>query len=253
MVLVAEDVTYRMKPVVPFTSASFGTMNRHVSHFFGTRHGPHHGGLIGNRGTVKAAEPDYPLVVSVRQEHGSEILVLDRPLKIGEQFLDGWDAVVTNQPKTLVTVRTADCVPVLIADVSCGSVGAVHAGWRGIADGIVPKTVRKMVERFGGDPTAFHVAIGPAAGPCCYEVNAPVIEQLMPDVPRSSILLNRTGPDAGYVDLKGVIARQATSLGIRHDHVHVVDVCTMCRSDLFFSYRREGRVHGTMVSGITLI
>lgn len=252
MVLVAEDVTYRMKPVVPFTSASFGTMNRRVSHFFGTRHGPHHGGLIGNRGTVKAAEPDYPVVVSVRQEHGSEILVLDRPLKVGEQFLDGWDAVVTNQPKTLVTVRTADCVPVLIADVSCGSVGAVHAGWRGIADGIVPKTVRKMVERFGGDPTAFHVAIGPAAGPCCYEVDAPVIEQLTPDVPRSSILLKRTGPDAGHVDLKGLIARQATSLGIRHDHVHVVDVCTMCRSDLFFSYRREGRVHGTMVSGITL-
>lgn len=252
MVLVAEDVTYRMKPVVPFTSASFGTMNRRVSHFFGTRHGPHHGGLIGNRGTVKAADPDYPLVVSVRQEHGSEILILDRPLKVGEQFLDAWDAVVTNQPKTLVTVRTADCVPVLIADAACGSVGAVHAGWRGIADGVVPKTVRKMVERFGGDPTAFHVAIGPAAGPCCYEVDAPVIEQLMPDVPRSSILLNRTGPDAGHVDLKGLIARQATSLGVRHDRVHVVDVCTMCRSDLFFSYRREGRVHGTMVSGIML-
>ena len=253
MVLVAEDVTYRMKPRVPFTSASFGKMNRHVSHFFGTRHGPHYGGLIGNRGTVKAAEPDYPLVVSVRQEHGSEILVLDRPLNVGEQFLDGWDAVVTNQPKTLVTVRTADCVPVLIADASCGSVGAVHAGWRGIADGIVPKTVRKMVERFGGDPTAFHVAIGPSAGPCCYEVDAPVIDQLTPDVPRSSIFLKRTGPDAGHVDLKGLIARQATSLGIRQDHVHVADVCTMCRSDLFFSYRREGRVHGTMVSGITLI
>ena len=252
MVLVAEDVTYRMKPMVPFTSASFGKMNRHVSHFFGTRHGPHYGGLIGNRGTVKAAEPDYPLVVSVRQEHGSEILVLDRPLKVGEQFLDGWDAVVTNQPKTLVTVRTADCVPALIADASRGSVGAVHAGWRGIADGIVPKTVRKMVERFGGDSTAFHVAIGPSAGPCCYEVDAPVIEQLTPDVPRSSILLKRTGPDAGHVDLKGLIARQAASLGIRHDRVHVVDVCTMCRSDLFFSYRREGRVHGTMVSGIML-
>lgn len=252
MVLVAEDVTYRMKPMVPFTSASFGKMNRHVSHFFGTRHGPHYGGLIGNRGTVKATEPDYPLVVSVRQEHGSEILVLDRPLKVGEQFLDGWDAVVTNQPKTLVTVRTADCVPVLIADASRGSVGAVHAGWRGIADGIVPKTVRKMVGRFGGDPTAFHAAIGPSAGPCCYEVDAPVIEQLTQDVPRASILLKRTGPDAGHVDLKGLIARQVTSLGIRHDHVHVVNVCTMCRSDLFFSYRREGRVHGTMVSGIML-
>lgn len=252
MVLVAEDVTYRMKPMVPFTSASFGKMNRHVSHFFGTRHGPHHGGLIGNRGTVKAAEPDYPLVVSVRQEHGSEILVLDRPLKVGEQFLDGWDAVVTNQRQTLVTVRTADCVPVLIADASRGSVGAVHAGWRGIAHGIVPKAARTMVERFGGDLTAFHVAIGPSAGPCCYEVDEPVIEQLMPDVPRSSVLLKRTGPDAGRVDLKGLIALQAASLGIRHDHVHVVDVCTMCRSDLFFSYRWEGKVHGTMVSGIML-
>ena len=145
MVLVAEDVTYRMKPLVPLTSASFWKdESTRVAFSSGRDTGRTMEGLIGNRGTVKAAEPDYPLVVSVRQEHGSEILVLDRPLKVGEQFLDGWDAVITNQLKTLVTVRTADCVPVLIADSSRGSVGAVHAGWRGIAHGIVPKAARKM-------------------------------------------------------------------------------------------------------------
>lgn len=252
MVLVAEGVESRMKPMLPFTSASFGRMNRHVSHFFGTRHGPHYGGLTSGRGTVKAADPDYPLVVSVRQEHGTEVLGIDRPLTVGEQFLDGWDAIITNQPKTLLTIRTADCVPVLLADSTRGLVAAVHAGWRGATHGIVRKTVRKMVEEFGGDLTAFHVAIGPSAGPCCYEIDTPVIEQLMPNVPTSSTVLTRTGPETGQLDLKALLGWQAGSLGIRQEHIHMVDLCTICRPDLFFSYRREGTVHGTMVSGIML-
>ncbi len=250
MGLAAAGVTYPMKTMLPLTSASFGKSARNVSHFFGTRHGPQDEGGHGERGTVRAAEPDYPVVVSVRQVHGTDVLVVDRPLKVGERFLEGWDAVITNQAKTLLTIQTADCVPVLVADAARGLVGAVHAGWRGAVHGIVTNGIRNMVERFGADLASLHVVMGPSVGPCCYEVDTPVLERLRPHGPDFSTILTRTGPRTGQLDLKALIRRQVLSLGIAGAHIHAVDLCTMCRPDLFFSYRRDGNVQGTMVSGI---
>ncbi len=252
MMLVAEGVTHSTKTMLPLTSSSFGRMTQRIVHFFGTRYGPQYGGVNGERGTVKAGDPDYPLVVSVRQVHGTDVLSIDRLLKVGERFFDGHDAILTNQAETLLTIQTADCVPVLLMDSSRGVVGAVHAGWRGAVHGIVTKSVQNMVERFGADLASLHVAIGPSAGPCCYEVDTPVIERLAPDLSNASTILKRTSPGTGQLDLKELIRWQVVSLGIAEDHIHTVGICTICRSDLFFSYRREGRVHGSMVSGIML-
>ncbi len=252
MMLVAEGATHSPKMMLPLTSSSFGRMTQGIVHFFGTRYGPQYGGVNGEQGTVKAGDPGYPLVVSVSQVHGTDVLSIDRPLKVGERFFDGYDAILTNQPETLLTIQTADCVPVLLVDSPRGVVGVVHAGWRGAVHGIVAKSVQKMAERFGADLASLHVAIGPSAGPCCYEVDTPVLEQLAPDLPNASTILKRTSPRTGQLDLKELIRWQAVSLGIAEDHLHTVDICTMCRSDLFFSYRREGTVHGSMVSGIML-
>ncbi len=241
-----------MNTIPSLTSSSFGRLTRNVVHFFGTRHGPQYGGGHGEHGVVTAAEPDYPVVVSVRQVHGADVLVIDRPLTVGEHFRDGWDAIITNQARMLLTVRTADCVPVLVADASCGLVGAVHAGWRGAVRGIVANTVRAMVERFGAGLASLHVAIGPSVGPCCYEVDTPVLEQLPTDLPDAATVLVPTGPRTGRLDLKALIRGQALSLGIAADRIHMMDICTMCRADLLFSYRRDGVGHGTMVNGIML-
>ena len=250
MVLVAEPPTY--KPMLPFTSWSFGRMSQRTLHFFGTRYGPEYGRMNGEQGTVKAGDPDYPLVVSIRQVHGTDVLSLDRPLKAGQTFFGGHDAVLTNQADTLLTVHTADCVPVLLMDSSRGAIGAVHAGWRGAVNGIVAKSVRTMMERFDAGLASLHVAIGPSAGPCCYEVDTPVMDRLPPDVLGDPTILRRTGHGTGQLDLKKFIQWQALSLGLAEDHIHTVDLCTICRPDLFFSYRREGKVHGSMVSGIML-
>ena len=252
MVVARVGAAYSMKTRPPLTSESFGRLTRNVVHFFGTRYGPQYGGGPGERGVVQAAEPDYPRVVSVRQVHGTDVLVIDRPLKVGEQFLDGWDAIITNQVGMLLTIRTADCVPVLVADVARGLVGAVHAGWRGAVRGVVAKTIRTMVERFGADLASLCLAMGPSVGPCCYEVDTPVLEQLPTDLPDASTVLVSTGPRTGRLDLKALIRGQALSLGIADDRIHIVDCCTMCREDLLFSYRRDGTVHGTMVNGIML-
>ncbi len=252
MMLAAERVTHSAQTMLPLTSSSFGRITQRILHFFGTRYGPQYGGVNGDRGTVKAGDPDCHLVVSVCQVHGTDVLSIDRPLKVGERFVEGYDAVLTNQAETLLTIQTADCVPVLLMDSPGGVVGAVHAGWRGAVHGIVAKSIQKMVERFGADLASLHVAIGPSAGHCCYEVDTPVIEQLTPDVSNASTILRRTSPGTGQLDLRELIRWQAASLGVAEDHIHTVDICTICRSDLFFSYRREGKVHGSMVSGIML-
>ncbi len=252
MVLAMMDAASAMHTRPPLTSASFGRRTRNVAHFFGTRHGPHYGGGPGAQGVVKAAAPEYPLVVSVRQVHGAETLVIDRPLRVGERFPDGRDAIITDQAGLLLTIRTADCVPVLLADDARGLVGAVHAGWRGAVRGVVAAAIRGMAERFGADPALLHLVMGPSVGPCCYEVDAPVIEQLPTDLPEAGAALVPTGSRTGRLDLKALIRAQALSLGLAGDRIHRVDLCTMCREDVFYSYRREGAVHGTMVNGIML-
>ena len=250
MVLVAEP--HSTNAMLPLTSWSFGQISPRMLHFFGTRHGPQYGGMNGEQGMVKAGDADFPAVVSIRQVHGTDVLSIDGPLKAGQKFFGGHDAVLTNQAGVLLTVQTADCVPVLLMDSARGVIGAVHAGWRGAVHGIVTKSVRTMVERFDAGLASLHVAIGPSAGPCCYEVDSPVIDRLAPDVSDDSTILRRTGPGTGRLDLKELIRRQAVSLGIAADHIHTVDLCTICRPDLFFSYRREGKVHGNMISGIML-
>lgn len=252
MVLVAERPTHSTHAMLPLTSWSFGKISQRMLHFFGTRHGPQYGGMNGEQGTVKAGDADFPVVVAIRQVHGTDVLSLDRPVKVGQKFFGGHDAVLTNQADTLLTVQTADCVPVLLMDPARGVMGAVHAGWRGAVHGIVATSVRNMVERFDAGLASIHVAIGPSAGPCCYEIDTPVMNQMAPDVADDSAILRRTGPGTGRLDLKKLIRWQAASLGIAEDHIHTVDLCTICRPDLFFSYRREGKVHGSMISGIML-
>jgi len=252
MVLLAERYGPALKMVPHLTLSRFQEKTRSITHFFGTRRGPDYGGSSGELGTVKAAEPDFQEVVSVQQVHGTDALILDRPVQVGEKFVDGWDAILTNQPNLLITVRTADCVPVLLADPKQRIVGVVHAGWRGAVHGIVPKTLTRMVEHFGCAVDSIQMAIGPSAGRCCYEVDVPVIESLQEHFADWSSVLTLHGEQVGKIDLKELVRRQALEVGIVREQIQTLNLCTICRPEQFFSYRREGPVHGTMVSGIML-
>lgn len=252
MVLLAERYGPALKMVPHLTLSRFQEKTRSITHFFGTRRGPHYGCSSGELGTVKAAEPDFPEVVSVHQVHGTDALILDRPVQVGEKFVDGWDAILTNQPNLLITVRTADCVPVLLADPKQRIVAAVHAGWRGAVNGIVLKTLTKMVDRFGCAMDSIQMAVGPSAGVCCYEVDKPVIEPLQAHFADWKSVLTLHGEQVGKIDLKELVRRQAVEAGLLGEHIQTLNLCTICRPEQFFSYRREGEVHGTMVSGIML-
>jgi polyphenol oxidase len=222
------------------TIPSFAGARPAVRHFFGTRR--------------EASEPvrSAQVVVSVKQVHGTDVLVIDRPVSGAPAFDGGWDALVTDQPGVLLTVRTADCVPVLIHDPILGIVAAVHAGWRGAVAGIVPKTFAVMAQRFGSQPASLRMSIGPSAGFCCYEVDEPVLSRLRESFAGWRSLVRDTGPGTAKLNLRGLVRGQAQSAGVREDAIHSVGLCTICHPDLFHSYRRDGSVRGTMVSGIML-
>jgi len=238
-------------PVI--TVPAFATSRSGVQHFFGTRL---HAGTLALDIGVPARGHDPKRrgwMLSVRQVHGTKALVVDRPIRDSDRFEGEWDALVTDQPGITVAVRTADCVPVLVYDPRRRVVAAIHAGWRGAVADIVPKTLALMHTRFGSHARDLRVSIGPSAGSCCYEVDGPVLHQLRAGFEEWPSVVRGCDGDRARLDLRGLIRRQVERHGVNTTHVSAVNLCTICHDDLFYSYRREGRVVGTMVSGIALL
>jgi len=231
----------KLRTAALITVPAFANAESGVRHFFGTRR--QQGG----------ADPSgAKVVVSVKQVHGTDSLVLDRPVAQEEVFAGEWDALVTNQPEVLLTVRTADCVPVLVHDPVRRVVAAIHAGWRGTVEGIVSRTLSIMTQRFGSDPGWMRVGIGPSVGPCCYEVDEPVLERLREGFTDWRTVVRDTGPGKAVLDLRSLLRQQAEATGVLPQAIRTVNVCTVCHPDLFYSYRRDGTARDTMVSGIML-
>src|SRR5580704_8403195 len=119
-------------------------------------------------------------ITTLKQIHSG--LVLEAVPPGGDRFSEG-DGLVTKAPGMLVGVRTADCVPILIADERTRAIAAVHAGWRGTASRVERAAVEKMAAEFGSQPEDLHAAMGPAFRECCYEVGAEVVRELAPLFP----------------------------------------------------------------------
>ncbi len=223
-----------------------------IRHFFGTRQLPEGLQASIQLGGVTSGPSAFPFIASLKQIHSTRVVVFDGPVRAEMLSQGEGDAMVTNQSQFLLVVRTADCVPVLLLDQRAGIIGAIHAGWRGAVGGIVSKTLQTCVGHFGSDVADMHVAIGPSIGPCCYEVDAQVIDPLQADYPDWQGVLQDTTDGKGMLDLKKLIWHQVLASGIPEHQVERIEECTHCRDDLFYSYRREGRVNGTMMSGIML-
>jgi polyphenol oxidase len=223
-----------------------------VPHFFGTRNLPP---FLRGRiqvGYLTEGEVDLPWVVALRQIHSNHAVVLKSPLSGGPLSEQEGDALVTDHPRTMILIRTADCVPVLFVDDRAGVVAAVHAGWRGIISGIVSRIIGICLREFGASPKRLQAAIGPSIGPCCYEVDEPVIGPVRLQDLNWREVLRETAPGKAQLDLKGLIRHQMLADGLLPGNIACLDLCTHCRPDLFYSYRREGQVKETMVSGIML-
>ena len=155
------------------------------------------------------------------------------------------DALITREPGTGLVIFTADCTPILLWDEKTGAVGAVHAGWRGTASGIVKKTVEAMTAEFGCDPADLHAAIGPNIGQCCFETDADVPEALRAALGREMEEYIEFYGDTGkyHVDLKEANALWLRRAGVRNIEISIS--CTACRPDRFWSHRITGAQRGS--------
>jgi len=171
----------------------------------------------------------HPPVAWARQVHSSLVLAA-RPGECGDgdALVSGSDGVVA------LSIVTADCVPVLLAGPA--GIAAAHAGWRGIAAGVVGATVAAMP----GDPASFTAWVGPAIGSCCYETGQDVADQV---AAASDPAIITPGP-AGrpHLDLQEAVRRQLQAAGLRQ--IQVLPLCTRCEAAILHSYRRDGKAAG---------
>jgi polyphenol oxidase len=184
-------------------------------------------------GTRDDALPQQNMA-SLKQIHSAVVWVAEQPGCVGEG-----DALVTGQTGVPVSIRTADCYPILLADVRNRTVAAVHAGWRGTAARIVDRTIQQMHARFGTEARDLWVAIGPGIGSCCYEVGAEVARQFGLEA-------------AGRIDLAEMNHQQLVQAGVAEGHIEVLGGCTKCDGQRFHSFRRDQERAGRMISYIGL-
>lgn len=185
---------------------------------------------------------EWSLMTAV-QVHGDVVhIVRDTGSSVADS--ERADALATNVPKILLGVKTADCVPVILGDEKTGALAAIHAGWRGTLAGIVGKAIRILEREYGVKAKNLRAAIGPAALACCYEVGSEVIDAFTKNLGDAEHLLTRTREGHALIDLHRANRDQLLFTGLEPSRIHTATLCTMCRTDLFFSYRREKQSAG---------
>jgi YfiH family protein len=234
---------------------------------------------------------DYSLA-ALRQRHSTHIYLVVRgpsgqleyrPAGFpapppADHLLPVGDALLTNEPGILLSVRTADCLPVLVLDPRRRAVAAIHAGWRSALGRIIEKTVGVMRVVFGSDPQHLLAALGPSIRACCYEVGEEVVAAFCGRFAQGERFFrheSRKNPAAGlaarhaqlflsaqppghlrrpapavHLDLVAVAQDQLRRAGLRPRQIQIARFCTACRTDLFYSHRKEGKNTGRTMAVI---
>jgi len=183
------------------------------------------------------------------QVHGTDVRVVAdageaKPAENARGDTVYCDALVSGAPQVLLGVKTADCVPILIGDPATRAFAAVHAGWRGTVAGIVKLALDRLASEHGSRAKDLRVAIGPAAAKCCYEVGSDVIDLFTSRFPEAASLFVATRPGHARIDLLQANRDQLVAEGVSPERIHTTPFCTMCCTELFFSYRREKSLYG---------
>ena len=210
-------------------------------------------------------------LAALRQIHSDVVHVVSVPP--GEP--PAGDAIATRQPGLLISVQTADCVPILLADMARHAVAAIHAGWRGTLARVAAKTLGRMRLEFGTRPEDVVAALGPSIGRCCYEVGPEVAQAFAAQFARAAEWFDgpfarlaegeepnplpwltmmppghQPEPERVKLDLRAANRSQLMDAGVSPRRIAVSALCTACRTDLLFSYRREGAGTGRLMAVI---
>jgi YfiH family protein len=183
------------------------------------------------------------------QVHGRDVRIVKdaadaRPAEntLGETVY--CDAVVSSAQAVLAAVKTADCVPILIGDSRSGAFAAIHAGWRGTLAEIAGYALGRMIDEYQTRSSDVVAAIGPAAAGCCYEVGGEVIESFRTKFAEADSLFLPTREGHARIDLVKAIVNQLVAAGVGKECIYSAPLCTICKTELFFSFRREKKLYG---------
>lgn len=207
--------------------------------------GVEHG--FGQRGS-----PVPPGTHLARQIHGTGVLDADEWASPERSAAAEADAVVSGHPGRTVGIVTADCVPILVAWRGGERVAAIHAGWRGLAAGVIERGLAALAGR--GATRDCVAAVGPAARACCYEVDGPVREALLKSYKNdlTGVLIDGRRPGRFQLDLPGLAERVLARAGVPEDRIGGTHrVCTICDPERFESFRRDGGEAGRLRHFVT--
>lgn len=220
-------------------------------------------------GAKDADDNTWPLI-QLKQIHSAIVQTVSGA---GREPIAG-DGLITSVSHMLLAIKTADCVPVLLADVKRRAVGAIHAGWRGTVARVVEKAIGEMRRQYGSAPHDLSAAVGPCIRRCCYQVGSEVraafesqfsyAGELFEEVFDSNaihvryplLFLNQRAPGHGelgpemHLDLVEANKRQLLAAGLREEHISVIEGCTACDTARFFSHRAEFGKTGRMMAVI---
>ena len=189
--------------------------------------------------------------IVANQTHSDHIKIIDKPLtrgwKSSSDAIEDCDALITNVPNVVLTIFTADCVPILLYDPVQQVVAAVHAGWKGSKAQIVKKTVQKMIQTFDSNASDIKAGIAPSIGGCCYEVGEEVAKHFFA-VPQAY----KQSGEKYMLNLPTVNKQQLLDVGIQIDNIEMSHICTACEVEHYFSYRKEHGCSGRFMSMIAL-
>ncbi len=185
-------------------------------------------------------------VVTPYQVHSTVIARVGRAE--GGQAIQATDGLVTAEPGTALFLRFADCVPIMLYDAERRAIALVHAGWRGTLDGMADQAVAALQRHFGSRPQALWAGIGPAIGPCCYEVSADLAAQYEARFGDGVVRAGDAGP---HLDLAAANAIALREAGV--PDVEQAGLCTACHVDEFFSHRKEAGQTGRMGAVVGLV
>lgn len=181
-------------------------------------------------------------VVVPTQVHGSEILFIGNFESGNKKPVDG---ILSLNPELCLTIRTADCLPLLLADPDSGLIGVVHMGWRGLAGGIL-ENLGIAVKNLDSNLNRLYISLGPAIGGCCFEVGDEVA--ILFDEAYVTVRNNRC-----FLDIRSMVKDQLLKFGALPDRIINVEECTSCLSGKYYSFRRDGHAREQMISFICKI
>lgn len=207
--------------------------------------------ILQNRAKLQQKFPHVQFVVA-NQTHSSNIHIVSQAEALGwdslESAIENCDALITNQKEIMLTILTADCVPILLFDPIQNVVSAVHAGWRGTEQKILFKTIQKMQEVFNSNPNDIMAGIAPSIGKCCYEVDWNVAQHFN----EISNAYDKK-EDKYMLDLPTINKMQLLDAGVQEKNIEMSHICTACEVEHYFSYRKEQGCSGRFMSMIGII